>query len=766
MFQVKLIDVERSELETGYIDGNVRLANTVAHGTIKNDDDYVVEIVTVDESCRVSEGESAAFEIRLANSAKAPEGGIRVEYKASLSPNGSIVGDSTGTVTIPAGENSVNLTIQTEGDKRRGDAEGGLSVDIDNLPSDVAKGNSRVWCTISDDYQPMFRDDNASTSSDLKFSVGDNERDITKAILSNDTYPDGKPAASRLLTIVDGAGKGKLRFDIDSGKVFFDPNGAFSDLAKGESKTYQFTYEVSYTAYTSGNFESPQSGKATATITIVNDNNPPVAKDITVPTITINPKLPKQVVRYDLTKGGVTDADDDELTIKPFETDINFRGNEFGDLGVITKDGNELVFTESDRIPNPDLSLLNPEDNTWRYAFSYTVTDGKGGEATAKVEVKLLYVPPPPDYCAASPCQNGGQCSNDADDTGFVCACAEGYKGKTCAEVDKPTTTDKSIYVNGSATKRTITQDEIDKGIKLGTKGWGASLEAEFTMECEGGKETSNTPLTDSNGNASASFPGFTFGTRTGPCDVSVQVTKNGLKSEPLTTRITIAPDISGVFDVPASVGSEKETTFTYSGQNGSSNEYLMSAECIGLEGNGTFVLQSVDKNDWKAPKNTTGEDKTCSIKVTHPNFSGELTESIKVLPETTTTEKLVEICDDGKDNDYDEDKDCADADCSTHYSCLDTSITSKETTASKVVNKIVSVSQTVNEKEDSDGNKELTFTIELSCPAETVECSANTCAPTEADCPTSLNNDVTGDGTIDCTVYPDIPACRPEEDE
>ncbi len=63
----------------------------------------------------------------------------------------------------------------------------------------------------------------------------------------------------------------------------------------------------------------------------------------------------------------------------------------------------------------------------------------------------------------------------------------------------------------------------------------------------------------------------------------------------------------------------------------------------------------------------------------------------------------------------------------------------SKKTTDFKVVNKTVSVSQTIDEKEDSDGNKSLTFTIELSCPTDKpVECSANTCAPTQAECTTT----------------------------
>ena len=40
---------------------------------------------------------------------------------------------------------------------------------------------------------------------------------------------------------------------------------------------------------------------------------------------------------------------------------------------------------------------------------------------------------PAPDYCAGSPCQNGGACANGA--SGFTCTCAAGYTGATCDTV-------------------------------------------------------------------------------------------------------------------------------------------------------------------------------------------------------------------------------------------------------------------------------------------------------------------------------------------
>ena len=38
---------------------------------------------------------------------------------------------------------------------------------------------------------------------------------------------------------------------------------------------------------------------------------------------------------------------------------------------------------------------------------------------------------PEPDYCATSPCQNGGTCFNTTGD--YVCVCQDGYSGKNCS---------------------------------------------------------------------------------------------------------------------------------------------------------------------------------------------------------------------------------------------------------------------------------------------------------------------------------------------
>ena len=37
-----------------------------------------------------------------------------------------------------------------------------------------------------------------------------------------------------------------------------------------------------------------------------------------------------------------------------------------------------------------------------------------------------------PDHCFGDPCQNQRPCSNNADDTGFVCDCGDDYLGDTC----------------------------------------------------------------------------------------------------------------------------------------------------------------------------------------------------------------------------------------------------------------------------------------------------------------------------------------------
>ncbi len=54
------------------------------------------------------------------------------------------------------------------------------------------------------------------------------------------------------------------------------------------------------------------------------------------------------------------------------------------------------------------------------------------------------------DYCADTPCNNGGTCSNDPENETFQCTCAEEYEGETCEKVIQklPVAKDLSIKID------------------------------------------------------------------------------------------------------------------------------------------------------------------------------------------------------------------------------------------------------------------------------------------------------------------------------
>ena len=48
------------------------------------------------------------------------------------------------------------------------------------------------------------------------------------------------------------------------------------------------------------------------------------------------------------------------------------------------------------------------------------------------IEIYVLFLEI--NYCAGSPCINGGTCNNDPDRQRYTCACVDGYRGDRCAE--------------------------------------------------------------------------------------------------------------------------------------------------------------------------------------------------------------------------------------------------------------------------------------------------------------------------------------------
>ncbi|XP_023930884.1 uncharacterized protein LOC106158645 [Lingula anatina] len=109
-------------------------------------------------------------------------------------------------------------------------------------------------------------------------------------------------------------------------------------------------------------------------------------------------------------------------------------------------------------------SVTDPVAVTSASSTAFATTDVASSTAIATSSIETTT---PVDYCAGSPCQNGGTCQSLQQ--GFSCNCASGYVGNTCAGVDRSSLT----YNYGAATgDATITGDDVTSGRITATTGF------------------------------------------------------------------------------------------------------------------------------------------------------------------------------------------------------------------------------------------------------------------------------------------------------
>lgn len=158
------------------------------------------------------------------------------------------------------------------------------------------------------------------------------------AVLGNDTDPDAGDVLS--IASVTAPSIGQLRIDgrqiLYTGPVNFSGQDRFSYTAKDSQGV---------------------SSTANVLVTISQPNQAPIARDDTF-SITTKSPTPLPVLAND------TDADGDTLTITAVS-------QASGNVGTVQISGNQIVFTMTERF-----AISN---------FSYTVSDGKGGQASAVV---------------------------------------------------------------------------------------------------------------------------------------------------------------------------------------------------------------------------------------------------------------------------------------------------------------------------------------------------------------------------------------------
>lgn len=178
--------------------------------------------------------------------------------------------------------------------------------------------------------------------NDDMFTVQSGSSDNALNVLANDTDPDGDA-----LSIVNVSAPANGLATVSGGVILYTP-------AAGFVGTDSFSYTV----------EDGFGGQAMANVTVqvVRPNQPPLANDVNVSTVRA------QAVDVDVL-ANVSDPDGDALEIIAFGQPAN---------GTVSRVGNQLRY-------QPDQQFFGED------SFTYQVSDGNGGEASATVFVNVAF---------------------------------------------------------------------------------------------------------------------------------------------------------------------------------------------------------------------------------------------------------------------------------------------------------------------------------------------------------------------------------------
>lgn len=200
--------------------------------------------------------------------------------------------------------------------------------------------------------------------------VADEDTPTVLDILSNDIDPDR--GDSRRIVAVNAAAvvpgerialpSGAFLVLLANGRVEYDAAGAFEALGRGEQAIDHFTYDVADDAGTTD--------RATVTVTVVGDNDLPIARADTTQTDE-NAQVRIAVL-----------ANDDDIDARDVLRVTGVDASRTFGLVRINADGT-LTYD-----PNGEFAGLS-EGQTATDRFTYTINDGQGGEATATVTVTI-----------------------------------------------------------------------------------------------------------------------------------------------------------------------------------------------------------------------------------------------------------------------------------------------------------------------------------------------------------------------------------------
>jgi VCBS repeat-containing protein len=247
------------------------------------------------------------------------------------------------------------------------DASGfeGLVVDVDGVTLDPVDDP-----VVGNDDQFTISEDSAAT--------------VFGSVLANDDVPD----LVKSVALLSGPSDGVLVFNPGSlgavdGSFSFDPNGAFEDLADGETRDVSFTYEV-----TDSNGDTDQ---ATATITVTGENDSPIADAVSA-------ALGEDDVSVLINVSGSDIDTTDTLSFEIVSAPMDAFGHQYG--SVVNNGDGTFTFLTGD-----NFQFLNAGESR-EMTFTYVAVDNSGtatdtsAEQTVTVEVfgendsPLVFAPP------------------------------------------------------------------------------------------------------------------------------------------------------------------------------------------------------------------------------------------------------------------------------------------------------------------------------------------------------------------------------------
>ncbi|MEM1103368.1 MAG: Ig-like domain-containing protein [Pseudomonadota bacterium] len=254
--------------------------------------------------------------------------------------------------------------------------------------SDGEGGRSRTTVTITIEGS---NDDPMANQDGSAFHEDEGVRDITGDLLANDFDIDGDALT---ITNIDATHIGG-DLQLNNGQVTFNPNGAYDYLAEGESVTQTYTYTI----------EDGFGGSDTATSLLViegRNDDPHAAADMLTHSEDEGPvNVTWQIMSND------TDVDaSDALSVMSVDAS--------GTVGSVTMENGQVHYDTNGQYDH--LKAGETATDT----FSYTVSDGHGGQSTATVAVTIEGVNDSP--VAQDDMLSLGEDAEDVDVTGLLLA--------------------------------------------------------------------------------------------------------------------------------------------------------------------------------------------------------------------------------------------------------------------------------------------------------------------------------------------------------